>query len=97
AEARWRPIPALLLVPGVRYNYQLFAHDVSPKWSFDPRLLARFTLDDATVLKGSLGLYHQSPVDAWRVPTLQPEQAIHATVGVERKIIEALNVSAELF
>src|SRR5207248_5255138 len=54
-------------------------------------------LDEATTLKASAGVYHQSPIDAWKVPSLQPQQALGFTLGGERKLIDALSLSLEGF
>lgn len=97
AEARWQAAGPLLIVPGLRFNYTLFTHSVRPQRSWDPRLSARLALNPATTLKASLGWFHQTSLDAWRVPALRPEEALHATVGAERRIAQALQLSVELF
>jgi len=72
AEALWRPVPALLLRPGVRADgYQ---DNTARKSAIDPRFSMRYKLfdralpdlvagsdDSAVWLKASAGIYHQPP------------------------------------
>ena len=55
-ELGLRPVPSLLLVPGVRadYDQQLRAYSV------DPRLAARYELEGGTTLKAAVGRFSQS-------------------------------------
>jgi len=72
AEALWRPLPELLVRPGIRTDLRWDSETFSP--TVDPRLSLRYrvgvmalpdgvdaTDDDAVWLKGSIGLYHQPP------------------------------------
>src|SRR5262249_24867487 len=73
--------------------------------AIDPRLIVRHTLfsvERSPVLKGSVGLYHQSPgpglFDPIRGnPNLGMEAAFQAALGVEQKITRELNVDATAF
>ena len=71
-EALWRPVPELLVRPGLRTDLRWDSETFAP--TVDPRLSLRYRLgylalpddvepsdDDAVWLKGSIGLYHQPP------------------------------------
>ncbi len=86
AELEWRPIEALLLLPGVRFDYW---SEVS-QYTAAPRLTARYDLTKRLTLKGGIGLFYQQPTidQADKVfgnPALTCERAIHYSAGVEWK------------
>ena len=54
-EAELRPIERVVLIPGVRVDYDTLVHK---SW-IDPRLTARWFVGDATVLSAAGGLYHR--------------------------------------
>jgi len=71
-ESIWRPVPALLVRPGVRAD--VYEDDTARKGGVDPRLTLRYRLadralpelppgsdDSAIWLKASAGIYHQPP------------------------------------
>lgn len=97
-EAGYRPIPELLLVPGVRADYDDLVHRVA----FDPRFSARFEATATTTVKAGVGQYSQAPderlsVDPIGNPNLKMARALHASAGVEQKISEPISVSVEGF
>lgn len=58
-EAVWSPIESLKLVPGLRFEaYQLPGH-LRP--SLEPRLAARYALNDALTAKAAWGVFRQAP------------------------------------
>jgi hypothetical protein len=97
-EAIWQASERLTLVPGARVDY---LSDVD-RWTFDPRLTARYQLDAVTTLKGGVGLFSQAPLSAESLPVIgnpniRPSRAQHYSLGVDREIGEGLKVTAEGF
>ncbi len=85
-EAEVRPIPDLLVLPGVRVDhFQRIDETVA-----QPRLTARWTLTPQVVAKGGVGLFVQEPQldetnEEFGNPDLEAERALHASAGVEVK------------
>lgn len=97
-EAGIRPVPALLIVPGVRADY----NDFIAQAAVDPRLSARLDVTDTTTLKAGVGRFSQSPDERQVVapignPALRMTHATHATVGVEQKLSDTFSGSLEGF
>ncbi len=102
-EAEWRPFGGpVTLIPGVRTDqYQWVGRY---RWFFDPRVTARWTLDEAGAwtLKGGVGLFNQPPTELrldpeFGNPDLEPEWAIHYGLGVEYQITDALSLDVQGF
>lgn len=97
-ELRYRPTPGLLLQPGLRLDY----YSQLARVSVDPRLVARWTVVDGTVLKGGLGLYSQPPV-YWESATglgnedLDVSRALHSSLGIEQALPGRTSVHIEGF
>lgn len=85
AEAAWRPLPRLLVRPGVRVDVYGNTRDVHV--GVDPRLLARYQLSDRLTLKGGFGRYTQPPRFAVPIPGLDQ-------IGFELGLLQALQTSA---
>jgi hypothetical protein len=99
AEATWKPVDRLVVVPGVRFDTSALLSSMS--W-VDPRLSARLAVRDGTTLKGGAGLYHQPPLlpyqtEEWGNPDLQEEGAWHYMVGVEQRIAGPLTADVQLY
>jgi TonB family protein len=99
AEASIQPAPWLRIVPGIRYDVHRSLETLS--W-VDPRLAVRVQLDEATALKGGVGLYHQAPpvaylTEQWGNPDLKAEGAWQYSVGVERKFLPQLSMDLEVY
>lgn len=99
AEATWKPLDGLVVVPGIRAEREDLLNTMT--W-IDPRIAARFTLGEATTLKGGLGLYHQPPqpvflTKEWGNPDLEEEGAWHAMAGVERRLWGPLTLDLQLY
>ncbi|MFN0062109.1 MAG: TonB family protein [Myxococcaceae bacterium] len=66
--------------------------------SFDPRLWIRYGIGEKTAVKGSVGLYSQAPdaIDLEQPPFGNPnlwsERGFQTSVGVERRLTDAINV-----
>jgi outer membrane receptor protein involved in Fe transport len=87
------------VVPGLRVEREVLVNDMA--W-VDPRLSARFTVRDGTVLKGAAGLYHQPPVpvymtNEWGNPDVHEEGARQYMVGVEHRIVGPLTLDLQLY
>ena len=99
AEADLRLGP-LLVVAGGRTDLWTYYDQLRP--AFDPRLAMRLDLVNHVVLKGSLGLYHQtaSPFELankFGNPDLPLEQGWQASAGVEVQLSRSLDIDAQLF
>jgi TonB family protein len=96
-EARLGP---LTLLPGVRLD--LFRLQGASKTSADPRLTARWKLDDKTAIKGAVGRFSQAPSPfqfdpVFGNPTLLLQKALQTSLGVERRITDALHLDVTAF
>jgi len=70
---------------GLRGDYAVYG-DVYDAWAVDPRASVRIG-EDATVVKGSYGLYSQFPLvrEAAERPSLGPKRSAQASVGWEQR------------
>jgi TonB family protein len=99
AEAIWKPLDGLVVVPGLRVDHYGLLGRMT--WA-DPRLSARYTVRDGTTVKGGAGLYHQPPFIAyltreWGNPELHEEGAFHSMVGLEQRIAGPLTADVQLY
>ena len=90
----------LLLIPGVRVDLHLM--NGVARWAFDPRLSARFTVREGTVLKASVGHYSQPPAAQYLDadlgnPRLTFTKAIQTSLGVEQKLWRGLSLDVTGF
>ena len=91
----------LLLIPGIRYDLFGLAQGTAIH-TLDPRLCARLKVHHNTVLKGSLGSYHQPP-QIWEVfdelgnPKLGAERSVQAVVGLEQRFTPFLSLDVQVF
>jgi hypothetical protein len=68
----------------------------------DPRFATRYTLDEDTVLKGAVGIYHQPPLPQYATeefgnPDVHEEGAVQYMLGAERRIVGPLNLDLQLY
>lgn len=103
-EARWRPLPNLLVMPGLRVDNSLFKLQPTPSWTFDPRLAVRWTVLPPLVLKAGLGIYHEAPGVAggdtdpvFGNPNLTSQRSIQASIGLEWSVRPGLLFTFETF
>jgi TonB family protein len=102
AEARWRPLNGLLVVPGLRSESYLFANQTVNKRSLSPRLAVRYSLTDQLTLKGGAGLYHGPPINdepdsSFGNPELKAKRSYQYSVGSEWQPTPEYFISGELF
>lgn len=95
-EAELRPLDPLRIVAGVRADY---FGDVDA-WSVDPRLRATLALGPDTTLTAAAGLFSQPPwwgeaMPELGNPSLEPERAVHGSVGVTRRLGDQVEVELE--
>ncbi len=103
-EARWRPLPNLLVLPGLRVDQFLWKLQPKPAWTADPRLVVRWTVLPPLVLKAGLGVYHEAPSLAggdidpvFGNPDLQIQRSIQASLGFEWTVRPGLLLTFEAF
>jgi TonB family protein len=99
AEATWKPLEGLAIVPGVRVEREVLFNRMT--W-IDPRLSLRYAVRDGTILKGGAGLYHQPPfvpyiMKEWGNPELHEEGAWHFMTGVEQRIAGPVSLDLQLY
>ncbi len=93
----------LQVIPGARLD--LFRYVGNLKLSLDPRLTARLTIREGSVLKGAVGLYSRAPDpnqlnDTFGNPNLTPMHALHASLGYEHRFLPRLpqlSIDAQLY
>lgn len=102
-EAEWTPLQGpLTLVAGLRTDH--FDWAGRHRYAIDPRVTARWTVDDdaAWVIKGGVGRFSQPPTEFqldpdFGNPELYPEEAWHYGLGVEHQLTEAISLDVQLF
>ena len=92
-ELAFKPTDDLTIVPSLRLDY----YRNIGRWTFDPRLVARYQVMSGTVLKGGMGFYHQPPtpdqvVEKIGNPDLLAPRSTHSSLGIEQTVIEGLTV-----
>lgn len=97
-EAAVRPVQPLEITLGLRADY--FEHLAA--FTVDPRLGARLNVGADTTFKAGVGRYTQQPdyylsIPGIGSPDIKPYYAIHTSAGVEQRLGEELEVSAEGF
>ncbi len=101
-EARWSPLPGLLVVPGLRSESYLYSEQEERKRSLSPRLAVRYALTDTLTLKGGAGLYYGSPINeepsiTFGNPDLRARRSSQFSVGSEWQPTPEYFLSAEAF
>lgn len=98
AEARWKPIDDLRVIPGLRVDWFFLTEDAF----IDPRLSARYAVHKMVTVKASAGRYGEPPTtfdtgigpDRARVAA---SWSLQETVGVEIRPLKYLIIDLELF
>ena len=103
-EARWRPLPSVLVLPGLRVDQTQWKLQPTASWTADPRLAVRWTVVPPLTLKAGLGVYHEAPSfstgDVDRVfgnPDLTSQRSIQSSVGLEWTVRPGLLFTFETF
>ncbi len=87
----------LLLIPGLRFDYEPDLED----YALDPRLSARFTLQEGTIFKGGAGWYMQRPSpdeydETFGNPDIELEHTFQVSGGIEQDLSPWLGTGIEL-
>ena len=98
AEFQARPTEDLVVVPGVRLDYDYKLNDIS----IDPRVNARWQVVEGTTLKAGIGAYVQRPQPDesdpdFGNPEINLEHSLHTAIGVEQKLPPELTLDGTLF
>src|SRR5262249_22537173 len=103
AQATWKPLPGLTLVPGVRVDGYHLVPGIQ-HWALEPRLIARYEYSGQLTFKGGAGLYHQPPTVLVPVPIAELaglryglQEAMQLDVGAEYRFASGLEVSADAY
>ncbi len=88
------------LIPGLRLDSYVLASQ--PRFSADPRLVARWAIDDQWTAKGYVGLFNQPPQQErfdfrFGNPDLELEYAVHTGLGGEYKPNRDWLIDAEAY
>jgi TonB family protein len=97
-ELGWRPVPSLLLSPGLRADY----YSEFEASTLDPRLSARYELSERTAFKAGFGRFSQAPqfwqsIEGIGNPNLEPYGAWQSSLGVEQNFGKSLKFGVEGF
>jgi TonB family protein len=99
-EADFKAGP-VTLTPGLRASYsRIYERELK---SYEPRLWVRYKAAENTTLKGSLGMYTQPPEfsdlepEPLGNPNLRHERAVQASLGVEQRLFENVNLDVTGF
>ena len=103
AEFTWQ-LGALRTTLGSRVDAMAFNEGIVGPVT-DPRFSFRLALDDFTDLKGGVGRHHQFPLvrellsegDGGGDPNLLPERALQSSIGLERRLSDAMTVDVTGF
>jgi len=98
ANLELRPIPELLLIPGIRYDY----YDHLDKDETSYRFNGRYQYHPERTVTASLGTYNQHPQPIGQAtdpvygnPDLPPTKATHVTLGHEMRLNDRLSLKVE--
>lgn len=101
-ELLMTPTPAIEITPGVRVD--LFRQGSVSRGAVDPRISARFKINDTVKIIHAYGLAHQAPSFVVPVPGLSPatlenglQSAWQASAGVELSLPEEISATATVF
>jgi TonB family protein len=97
-EMNLRPVDPLQVQVGVRLDY---TREIT-RWNVDPRVSARYTIDEHWTVKAGIGQFSQPPDFAETArtlgnPRLLPITSIHASAGVEHNFDDTYSIGTEGF
>jgi len=100
AELRLRPIPRLLIAPGIRSESYIYTDQTRADRSLNPRLGVRFDLTDRVTLKGGVGLNHGpaqmgEPTSEFGNPDIRARKSLQTSLGAEVKLTPEISGSLE--
>lgn len=97
-ELGWRPVPSVLLSPGVRADY----YSEFEASTLDPRISARYELSERTAFKAGFGRFSQAAqfwqsIEGIGNPNLEPYGAWQSSLGFEQNFGKPLKFGVEGF
>jgi len=97
-ETSIRPFDPLQIVMGLRLDWY---RDIK-WWSFDPRLSARYTLDEHWSIKAGIGMFSQPPEFQETArgignSNLLPQRALHVSAGFDHKFDRQFSLGIDGF
>lgn len=97
-ETILRPIDPLTIIAGLRLDW----YNEIQRWSFDPRLSARYVINDQWTVKAGVGMFSQPPefqesLAGLGNPNLGPLHALHLAAGVDHQFNETFSLGVEGF
>lgn len=100
ADIGWDVDERLRLVPGIRFDSYIL--DGETRMTIDPRLVARYQVNDKWLAKGYLGMFSQPPQpesfdSQFGNPALGLERAVHIGLGGEWKPNKLWTVDSEVY
>ena len=100
ADVGWDVTDRLRLVPGLRWDSYVLSGELRSE--LDPRLVARYKLDEHWLVKGYAGLFHQaSQPEGYDSqlgnPNLGLEHAMHVGLGGEWRPTKLWTIDAEVY
>jgi len=100
SDVAWDATEKLRLIPGLRLDSYLLSGEA--RFFADPRLVARYTLDDQWTAKGYVGLFSQPPQPEaldkqYGNPKLGLENAVHVGLGGEWKPRRHWMIDSEVY
>jgi TonB family protein len=98
SEVVFQPIERLRIIPGLRFEVYRLPHSTVP--SFEPRISARFTVNDRVTLKAASGLYREAPLASQLDPNtgnpyLGLAMSEQTAGGVEVRILPKLSLDVQ--
>ena len=100
ADLAWDVDERLRLIPGMRFDSYIL--DGETRRTIDPRIVARYRVNDQWLAKGYVGLFNQPPQpesfdSQFGNPNLSLERAVHTGVGAEWKPNKLWTIDAEAY
>jgi TonB family protein len=98
AQAIYKPVTGLKLIPGMRVDYMSYIH----RFWFDPSITAIYEFSPKFLVKGAIGNYHQPPTPekltrTFGNPNLIEEGSTQYTAGFEVKPAELWSVDLQFY
>ena len=91
AELRLKPLPGLLVIPGIRSESYKYTDQTQPDRTLNPRLGIRYALTERVSLKGGVGLNHGpaqqgEPTTEFGNPDIRARRSVQTSLGTEVQV-----------
>ncbi len=99
-EALWDPTKNLRIVPGIRGDW--FHYNGTDHFTYDPRIVAHWSLTPTFALKAGVGIFHQPQEpqvldSAYGNPKLKPIWADQYHLGFEKRFTDAITLDTTFY